>query len=82
MKTKFLLIFSFIFVFIGGLPSAVEGAGASLFLSPGSGSFTVEDTFSVEVKVDAAGIPINAAQTIIYFPSDNLEVLNISIVSD
>jgi len=51
---------------------------ASLFLSPGSRSFMVEDTFSVEVKVDTAGIPINAAQTIIYFPSDKLELLNIS----
>ena len=55
-----------------------QAQGGSLFLSPGSGSFIVEDAFSVEVKVDTAGILINATQTTIYFPSDKLEVLNIS----
>jgi len=57
---------------------SAQAQGGSLFLSPGSGSFIVEDTFSVEVKVDTAGIPINAAQATIYFPLDKLEVLNIS----
>ena len=57
---------------------SIQAQGGSLFLSPGSGSFIVEDAFLVEVKVDTAGIPINAAQTTIYFPSDKLEVLNIS----
>jgi hypothetical protein len=32
----------------------------------------------VELKTDTGGIPINAAQTTIYFPPDKLEVLNIS----
>lgn len=78
MSIKFLLIFSFLLVFISGLPSVAEGAGASLFFYPGSESFIVEDTFSVEVKVDTIDIPINAAETTIYFPQDKLEVLNIS----
>jgi len=56
---------------------SAQAQGGSLFLSPGSRSFIVEDTFSVEVKVDTAGIPINAAQATIYFPLDKLEVLNI-----
>ena len=55
-----------------------EAAGTSLILSPASESFIVGDTFSVEIKVDTAGIPINAAQATIYFPVDKLEVLNIS----
>jgi len=57
---------------------SVQAQGGSLFLYPGSRSFIIEDTFSVEVKVDTAGIPVNAAQATIYFPSDKLEVLNIS----
>jgi len=57
---------------------SIQAQGASLFLSPGSGSFKIGDTFSVELKVDTGSIPINAAQTTIYFPPDKSEVLNIS----
>jgi hypothetical protein len=57
---------------------SVQAQGGLLFLSPGSRSFIIEDTFSVEVKVDTAGAPVNAAQATIYFPLDKLEVLNIS----
>ena len=56
---------------------SVQAQGASLFLSPGSESFIVGDSFLVEVKVDTADIPINAAQATIYFPIERLEVLNI-----
>ena len=58
--------------------SSVKGEGVLLFLSPSSESFAVEDTFSVELKVDTAGIPINAAEATIYFPVDKVGVLNIS----
>ena len=57
---------------------SVQAEGASLFLFPGSESFIVGDSFSVELKIDTAGFPINAAQTKIYFPPDNMEVINIS----
>jgi gas vesicle protein len=57
---------------------SIQAQEASLFLFPGSGSFKIGDTFSVELKTDTGGIPINAAQTTIYFPPDKLEVLNIS----
>jgi hypothetical protein len=57
---------------------SVQAEGASLFLFPGSESFIMEDSFSVEVKVDTVGIPINAVQATVYFPLDKLEVLNIS----
>lgn len=81
---KFLFVFLIFAVWISGtflfliLANGVNAAGVSLFLSPGSKSFKIEGTFSIEVKVDTAGIPINAAQTIIYFPPDKLEVLSIS----
>lgn len=60
------------------LGKSAMAEGGSLFLLPGSESFTVDDNFSVELKLDTAGIPINAAESIIYFPTDKLEVLNIS----
>jgi len=67
-----------VLLFSISLVQPVRAQGASIFLSPGSKSFKVGDIFSVEVKVDTADIPINAAQTIIYFPPDKLEVLSIS----
>ena len=74
---KLLLILIILTLSLTVVPS-VNGEGVSLFLSPPSESFAVEDTFSVELKVDTAGIPINAAEATIYFPVDKVGVLNIS----
>ncbi len=74
MKKTIILISTAILFF--SLVSFAEGA--SLFLLPESESFEVGDTFSVELSVNTAGIPINSARTVIYFPSDKLEVLSIS----
>ena len=74
MKKTIILIT--ILFFSIAIPAQVQGG--SLFLSPGSESFIIEDAFSIEVQLDTAGIPINAAQATIYFPLDKLEVLNIS----
>ena len=72
---KAIIPITILFFFIA---APVQAQGGSLFLSPGSGSFIVGDAFSVEVELDTAGIPVNAAQATIYFPLDRLEVLNIS----
>lgn len=76
MKKAAILIPIAIFFF--SIPFSVRAQGASLFLSPGSESFKTGDVFSVKVKVDTGGIPINAAQTTVYFPPDKLEVLELS----
>ena len=76
MKKSIILIIITILFFSVAL--SIQAQGAFLFLSPGSGSFKIGDTFSVELKTDTGGIPINAAQTTVYFPPDKLEVLNIS----
>ena len=60
------------------LTSSVQAQEASLYLLPEKGSFGVGEIFSVDLKVDTAGLPINAAETILYFPKDKLEVVNIS----
>jgi len=70
--------FLLVFLILTLVPWIADAKGASLFLLPSSESFNIGDTFSVEVKVDTAGTPINAAQAFIYFPVDKLEVLNIS----
>ena len=73
-----LVIFCLVWLFSVGFLSPVRANSGSLFLSPLSESFVVGDTFQVQVKVDTADIPINAARVSIYFPQDKLEVLNIS----
>jgi hypothetical protein len=75
---KRVIIFITITILFSSVALSIQAQGASLFLFPGSGSFKIGDTFSVELKTDTGGIPINAAQTTIYFPPDKLEVLNIS----
>ncbi len=50
------------FIFAG----RISAAGASLFLSPSSGSYVVGSTFSVSVKVNAGGQLINAADAAMY----------------
>jgi len=70
--------FLFVFLLLTLFPWLAEAKGASLFFSPSSESFTIGDIFSVQLLVDTAGMPINAAQATIYFPADKLKVLNIS----
>ena len=77
-KTFFYFLFS-IFYFLGlSLASGVWAGGAELFLSPQSRGFEVGEVFQVSLLVDTAGVPINAAEALIYFPAEKLEVLSIS----
>jgi len=56
----------------------IEAGEASLILTPASESFLIEEIFPVELKVDTAGEPINAVHVDIIFPSDKLEIVNVS----
>jgi len=76
MKSIIIPIFTTILFF--SIVLSCQAQGASLFLSPGSESFEVGIVFSVKVKMDTGGAPINAVQTTIYFPPDKLEVVDIS----
>ncbi len=61
--------------FGSGLINTVEAAGASLLLSPESGSYNVDSTFSIKVIVDSGGgTGINAADGIITFDTGYLSV--------
>ncbi|MCK5061357.1 hypothetical protein KAR28_02310 [Candidatus Parcubacteria bacterium] len=74
---QLLILLSFFVVPVAGLAQA---GGATLFVSPGSGTYTINKSFSMKVMVDSnGGVGINAAEgTIKYDPS----YLSISKVTD
>ena len=74
VNTKFLVVFGFVFVLIGGLPSGARAAGASLYLSPASGSFFVGSTFDVSVFVDSGGESLNAVKVDMTFDPSKIQV--------
>ena len=60
-------------------PSALAAAGgATLYVSESCGSYTVGDTFPVSIMVYTGGAPINAAEGVLNFTADSLEVEAIS----
>ncbi len=58
--------------------SASSAQAATLYLSPNSSSFTVGQTFSASVFVSSPIQPMNAADALISFPRDKLEVVSLS----
>lgn len=74
---KLLVLIGLILVSISGLPAATEAAGASLYLSPSSGNYTVGKNFTATVGVNTGGVAINAADGNLSFNS-NLEVVSVS----
>ena len=71
-----ILVFSLVLVLC--LPMRASAEGASLYLSPSSGSYEVGSTFSVAVKVNSGGTAINAADGALNFNINELEVVSIS----
>jgi hypothetical protein len=74
MKKIFLLIF---IILSFGLPELISAQGASFYFSPASGSYDIDQTFSVVVLINTEGAAINAAQATIYFPNDKLRVIGV-----
>ncbi|MFA5997435.1 MAG: hypothetical protein WC791_02990 [Candidatus Paceibacterota bacterium] len=50
---------------------------ASLFFVPQTGSYTIGQDISVDLKIDTEGAGINAAQATIRFPKDTLQVKSV-----
>jgi len=74
----FLFTAALILVLSSKIAQGVETGEASFFLSPGSETFKVGDTFAVELKINTTGVSVNSAQAVIHFPTDMLEVLSLS----
>lgn len=71
----FLVIISFVLVFIAGANAA---KAATLYFSPTSGSYDVGQAFSINVFVSSHDQAMNAASGIVSFPADKLEVASLS----
>jgi len=76
---KLVKLFLLIFVLDLFVASSVNAAGATLFLSPASGEYTVGKTFNISVMVDSGGgVGINAAEGEIAFDTSLLSVASVS----
>lgn len=77
-KSKlFLVIFSFLFLGFLNTAQAKE-AGASLYLTPSSGTHVIGSSFTVTVKVNTDGEAVNAAQGTVTYDTKRLKVTGIS----
>lgn len=65
------LIFNFLFLI---LASEARAAGASLYLSPASGTFFVGSTFDVSVFVNTGGEDVNAVEVNLKFDPTKLQI--------
>ncbi|MDD5145360.1 MAG: Ig-like domain-containing protein [Candidatus Pacebacteria bacterium] len=74
-KLAFVLSFLIIFLFSA---TEIKAANASLFFEPAAGNYEVYSQFSVKIKVDSDGAPINASKATISFPANILEVVSVS----
>lgn len=72
MKKLFFIILTSAFLFL--THAETQAAGASLYLSPSSGTFFVGGTFDVSIFVNTEKNSINAVQVDLKFPADLLQV--------
>ena len=70
-------MYASIFLLFPSLVLASAG-GASLYVSPSCGSYTVGDTFHVSINVYTGGALINATEGVLNFTADSLKVESIS----
>jgi len=71
---KLLTLVSLILALMNSLPSVAEGAGASLYLSPASGTFFVGSTFDISVFVNTGGEDVNAVEVNLKFDPTKIQV--------
>ena len=69
-----LVSLSLAFLFSVCLMTSAEAGGASLYLSPKSGTFYVGSTFDISIFVNTEGNSINAVQVDLKFPPNLLQV--------
>lgn len=66
-------------VVFGMLPVMIQaGSSTSLYLSPASGAYTVDSVFSIKVKVNSGGTAVNAAEGVLIFNPNELQVVSLS----
>ena len=72
MNKSFLFFFIlFLFLFLG-----TEAKAATFFVSPSTGTFTVDSTFDVSILLNTEGQSINALEVSLIFPQDKLQIVS------
>ncbi len=61
-----------------GIILPAQAAGASLYLSPSSGTHIINGKFTIQVRLSTGGQVINASEGLINFDKDILEVASVS----
>lgn len=82
-RSKFRLICAVLAAFIltagvFGLPGQIMAAGASLYLTPSTGTYVIGSSFRVSVMVNSGGQPINAAEGVISYDTNLLDAVSVS----
>ncbi len=72
------LFIALVLVYVFNFPAPAEAASASLYLTPSTGTYSINSRFSIAVKVNSGGQVINAAEGGISFDNNLLEVVGIS----
>lgn len=75
MKNKFLIL-SILSIF-GAITLAQKAEAATLFVAPPSSQIGAGEKMTLDLKVDGEGVSINAAQAVIRFPKETLEVISL-----
>ena len=75
---KLFLIILLFLVFSLSSPNQAQATSASLYLTPSSGTHVINSTFTVTVKVNSDGVPINAAEGTLVYDTERLDVVSIS----
>lgn len=65
-------------ILTGLIPISAFSVGASLYLNPASASYSLGNTFSVDINVNTGGQPINAAEGSLLFDTNAFEVIEFS----
>ncbi|MDO8601288.1 MAG: cohesin domain-containing protein [bacterium] len=73
-----LLSFSFFLLVFTFIPQKTFAQSAYFYLAPVAGNYNVGKNFSVNAMLGTKGVPANAAQAVISFPSEKIEVQSIS----
>ncbi len=58
---------------------SASARGASLYLSPGSGSFYVGSTFDVSILLNTQDVSVNTIEVDLKFPKDKIQIANPSV---
>lgn len=75
--TNFILC-SFFVIFLFGTAFVLKASAASFYFSPETGIYSVGDVISADIMLDSGGEPVNAAEGILNFNKEELEVVKIT----